>query len=568
MALTGAVTDTMPAERPQHKRNKSASMFKSILPSKGSKQRKDDDNDTPSQSHDTSKYSQDLMLPADRPHAGQRALGEIRNLSNGPSSPRKSQAEGRPALYHSSKSVESTDPPSKNKSKDGRQSKDNKSPSKLRTNKSATNLANLFGKNRSQKDLSLSPKKPSKDKENTTPPTSAHGQPTSAPPIWAQFATQKTAEPYEEQSTTTTVPLNDEKEKLREIIRYNPMAYTESRQKDFSEVGQPTLGGKRTLRPKSIEIAAASAKNLFQPITRKASHGKGSREKISDEARGRERKEQRSVNNTPSKFTRESQSASPTKSSRVLAAVATINDKAKDAKLEALVNSHDLDAQFEAVLDSRNIPEPMREKMRTLTPRLKADFIRSNSLEGKESPPSTAGSSSTRDFKESKKADVGKASRTQRSTRSKHESPVADEEEVEDEPVTPKRSRPRSRAFTFNKGDSSPSKKMKGDLEGTSHKREKSTDMHKSASSTSLAAAGKQDGSMRSQKGAKTVMPSEHVQYLHNTANTQDVEVGRLHKLRILLRNETVGWVDAFVAEGGMTEIIVLLHRIMDLEWR
>jgi len=41
-----------------------------------------------------------------------------------------------------------------------------------------------------------------------------------------------------------------------------------------------------------------------------------------------------------------------------------------------------------------------------------------------------------------------------------------------------------------------------------------------------------------------------------------------LHKLRLLLRNETVEWVDNFIKDGGMTELVGLLHRIMEMEWR
>jgi hypothetical protein len=44
--------------------------------------------------------------------------------------------------------------------------------------------------------------------------------------------------------------------------------------------------------------------------------------------------------------------------------------------------------------------------------------------------------------------------------------------------------------------------------------------------------------------------------------------VGKLHKLRLLLRNETVSWVNGFIAEGGMDEIVQLIYRIMKMEWR
>ncbi len=56
--------------------------------------------------------------------------------------------------------------------------------------------------------------------------------------------------------------------------------------------------------------------------------------------------------------------------------------------------------------------------------------------------------------------------------------------------------------------------------------------------------------------------------YLRKVQKPELVEVGKLHKLRLLLRNETVAWTDDFVCQGGMREIVGLLHRIMEVEWR
>lgn len=56
--------------------------------------------------------------------------------------------------------------------------------------------------------------------------------------------------------------------------------------------------------------------------------------------------------------------------------------------------------------------------------------------------------------------------------------------------------------------------------------------------------------------------------YLRKVSDPTEVEVGRLHKLRLLLRNETVAWVDRFISLGGMAEVVELLHRIMTVEWR
>lgn len=122
-----------------------------------------------------------------------------------------------------------------------------------------------------------------------------------------------------------------------------------------------------------------------------------------------------------------------------------------------------------------------------------------------------------------------------------------------------KRERPRSRTFTFSKGDS-PIKKQKGDAASS-----RASPIPKSPSSRSLAS----NSSQRSvSKGAKSVSPNEFISYLRKTPKPQDVEVGKLHKLRLLLRNETVEWVDNFIQTGGMTELIVVLHRVMEVEWR
>lgn len=74
------------------------------------------------------------------------------------------------------------------------------------------------------------------------------------------------------------------------------------------------------------------------------------------------------------------------------------------------------------------------------------------------------------------------------------------------------------------------------------------------------------DGKRRS--GAGPAIPADYISYLQKNQDPVKIEVGRLHKLRILLRNETVAWVDGFLSLGGMAEIVGLLHRIMAVEWR
>jgi hypothetical protein len=80
-----------------------------------------------------------------------------------------------------------------------------------------------------------------------------------------------------------------------------------------------------------------------------------------------------------------------------------------------------------------------------------------------------------------------------------------------------------------------------------------------STSSTSLHAKNQSDTSAD---------PADFIHYLREVQKPELVEVGKLHKLRLLLRNETVAWVDSFIAGDGMDEIIQLLYRIMKVEWR
>jgi hypothetical protein len=119
--------------------------------------------------------------------------------------------------------------------------------------------------------------------------------------------------------------------------------------------------------------------------------------------------------------------------------------------------------------------------------------------------------------------------------------------------------RPRSLTFTISKGESSPTKKQKSGS-GHSHKRNKSVEMPRPQSSRSLAASGSMSG--------VTSDPTDFIHYLREVQKPEIIEVGKLHKLRILLRNETVAWVDSFISNGGMDEIVELLYRIIKVEWR
>lgn len=135
-----------------------------------------------------------------------------------------------------------------------------------------------------------------------------------------------------------------------------------------------------------------------------------------------------------------------------------------------------------------------------------------------------------------------------------------------DEQSGTKKARPRSLTFTLSKGDQS-TKKSKGSR-NISHGRNKSADLTRSASSNSLNSVGSSSGSGFLGRCQKPAVPEDFISYLKKVQKPELVEVGRLQKLRQLLRNETVSWVDSFITKGGMAEIVALLYRTMDLEWR
>ncbi len=197
---------------------------------------------------------------------------------------------------------------------------------------------------------------------------------------------------------------------------------------------------------------------------------------------------------------------------------------------------------LEALLDRRNIPQNQRYKMRNLNDTIKMEFIR-------------------QDWAEMKANQTGSMSSSDGNTTT---AVVSDAEDDASSKRARGRSRGRSFTFSRSKRDQSSSKKPK--TEGTigRHFRSKSTesvgrDRAEPSGSTGSSVLSK----IKFQQG-----PSDYVAYLRKVQKPEVVEVGKLHKLRLLLRNETVAWTEEFIRQGGMEEIVGLLNRIMEVEWR
>ncbi|CAJ0548952.1 Ff.00g025650.m01.CDS01 [Fusarium sp. VM40] len=212
---------------------------------------------------------------------------------------------------------------------------------------------------------------------------------------------------------------------------------------------------------------------------------------------------------------------------------------------ERVLDPKDIDKHLEAMLDRRNIPENQRYKMRNLSDTIKMEFIRQDWAESRGSRTDRPCSTDS--------ADSGMAI----------EASTQNEEK-------PKRSRGKS--FTLSRGrkepkePSSPIKKSKGEGTLGRHFRSKSTDSVISEGPPGSSGSVSNSGILSKMKFNQG--PGDYVAYLRKVQKPQLVEVGKVHKLRLLLRNETVAWIEDFIQLGGMKEIVGLLNRIMEVEWR
>lgn len=504
-------------------------------------------------------YEDMPFLPKDHPHS--RALGELQQNHQSPpqssSSPNKSKEGKRPNTGTTTEDV----PKSLHKKtlssislkslagKDGEKTIKSKEPKvgKPKKTKSSTNLATLLSRPKSAKNLRKQAEeeeaRSQKNKENQNPSETSSANATRPPPIYAQFSSEY----------FTKQPLGG-KFLEDEIDLYTPQNYSRDRQRDFYQGpgSHPSLTKRDdgSQRPKSTYLPSSFS---IQDISRRVSNGSRHSAEIIRRVSGGKRPSlgrnstDKSAKSEKSDKSDKSEKAVPNRGQRVLAAVSAFSARTpKPAEPEGgpVLNDKDVDKEFEAMLDRRNIPEHQRGKMRSLALSMKKDFIKQDWAEiaaAKNGRPRTNNSDSSADAIEA----------------------------TEEVPVV-KAKRPRSRTFTLSRASSkeppSPSKKNKPEGVVSKHTRTKSSESI-TGGTKSLTASGASVAQTLIAK-AKGQCPEDFVSYLRKVPKPELVEVGRLHKLRLLLRNETVAWTDDFIGQGGMKEIVGLLHRTMEVEWR
>lgn len=478
------------------------------------------------------------------------------------------------------KSLSGKDP--EKKAKDEKESKPKKS-------KSSTNLTTLLTSPRSLKSIrkesaETEPVSSAKNKENQPP----HSDSPSRPPIYAQYSSEH----------FTTQPLGGrflEDGDLPEC--HSPEQLPPGKHQSFhEEEGLPAASRRREAsRPNSLSIPSTyivqeisrppsscgtgNSDGARSPLSPTKSHHREStalskcstaeseatRPTLSRTKSSHHRERNSEAIRPPLSRTKSScgkehgaQEPKPTENrnsarskrgSRIAAAVANgFGSKPETCELkpEPTQTIEDVDGEFEAMLDRRNIPENQRYKMRSLAKSMKIDFIKQDWAELVAARKERPGTSSSTDSVASIDHSTSENGR-----------------------------RPRSRTFSAftlpkslrkNKGDNSLAKDGKLEPTTSRHTRTKSFEsVSERKKETASASAGMTNSLIARAKGQ---CPEDFVGYLRKIQKPNCVDDKKLHKLRLLLRNETVAWTDDFIRLGGMQEILGLLQRVMAVEWR
>lgn len=382
--------------------------------------------------------------------------------------------------------------------------------------RSSTNIVGLLSRPRSNKNLKLDLDQQLKNKENRKPsdPSAADAPLT---PIFAQMrsrgfgqAVSVPSSPYEAPADpfTSTSLLN-----LNNSLRPSQ-----------SNVAPGQKQRPKSFQPQYLPKTDNTQMDDRRGRTRHDEPNDGNRD--SSRAKGRSKSRNRVLSALTTRGGRKSKSPSP---------------PAQDAS-EPYIDPKEIDKHLEAMLDRRNIPENQRHKMRCLTDTIKMEFIRQDWAEN-----------------EGKNLVRPQTNDSDDSTSVTGNSSVHDNEKKQS----------RGRSFTLSRNSwkigTSPSKGKKKDASVRGHTRNKSADSTVSERPASSGTSYAGNGIIAKITGQQ---PSDFVNYLRKVQKPESVEVGKLHKLRLLLRNERVAWTEDFVKQGGMQEIVGLLHRIMAVEWR
>lgn len=317
------------------------------------------------------------LLPHDHPHAFQRPLGELVQNQLGDARQSSKQLAARyeerlmvkSQIFEDSKVLPRPGLQERGRqlsAKDDRQTGADKR-STPKKSKSQTSLSALLSRPKSSKGISQEAKGKERKDERIWSPDRSGGA--AAPPIYAQFASQ----PLVEAPRITTVPLNDSKVN-QEIRQYTPANYSPSKQRNFHDHHEPTLGRPTRAqkpRPKSEYLTSSTTSSALKNAL--SGMRRSSNESSPPPAAGRDSSEQKprpnsfwGGRNTAEKGNPSRKSSNEfsnpkgdgdkvpqsvfKRTSRVMAAVATFNMKAKEAQADMRLDPKAIEASFETLL--------------------------------------------------------------------------------------------------------------------------------------------------------------------------------------------------------------------------
>lgn len=464
-------------------------------------------------------------------HSSARPLGELQyNQQNQmPSSPKKSRDGGRPATgkpLHK-KTLSTISLRTLGRDVDKALAEDDDGLKKPKKTKSSTNLSTFLSRPKSAKNLRKQAAADEEftqanDKENTPP--NEHSQAHARPPIYAQFSSEYfNKQPLGGKFLEDGVNFHSTTPSSLGIQRHHETGISAT-----SAEGQhhsPTL---HAYLPSQYSVKDISRQNSSVGKSLEEQRPQGLSE-VADW-------------NSPSKR----HVYAPTTAGRQIEGFQNSEPDTgsfgSNTSATGILDLTDVDAALEDLLDRRNIPEDQRHKMRNVALSIKLSLIKHDQEEtqnGSIPRPTTDGSTA------STASDATQA--------------------------TPEvKKRPRSRTFTLSRSSkdmTSPTKKTKA--EGTISRGflpGKASDAGPTTSKTFTGAGANVASNIIAKARGQTA--DDFVSYLRKVQNPAVVEVGKMRKLRQLLRNEKIGWTDEFIHLGGMKEIVGLLHRIMEVEWR
>ena len=236
------------------------------------------------------------------------------------------------------------------------------------------------------------------------------------------------------------------------------------------------------------------------------------------------------------------------------------------------------------------MPEYLRGRMRNLEPRVKCEFIAKEKLmelEGsKTNPANKSNAAPLPAAPVSPVKPTGHGSFFRRPAIPLRYASQDQDAQRSEEPEAPKK----GKSKTFNKDKMlgaalnfpSPTKKKRSDTLGAKSSDLSGISLPPTSSSHSLTTGE----SSPKHPGASKISPSEYMEFLKKAAakprpkstvdgilpvqdeGMKDVPVEKLHKLRLVLRNERLTWVEEFLQLGGFEAVVKVLRRCMDIEWR